>query len=334
MNLKTIWKKVIPKLIFHKDNYFVLLFILSACSTLSQVSDPAPVVQYYVSWRPDSKAIAVGGQNIRIFTDNLQDITSIKTDPDIANIQSEAWSPDGDQLIGISVGGHAIVWNTATGKGTVIFQNQKNITSAMWSNDSKEIATSSADKTVQIWNAKTFQNSSILTGHTGEVFSIVWSPANDKLASGSDDGTVKIWNVKTADLITTLSTSIKHVYSVAWSPDGSKIAATGASGQVLLWDTSKWTLQATIATSGGTSSAFQVTWNPTGTQFAVAVSNEIQVWDVEKKQTIFAISNSDGAVYTVAWSPDGSKVASIGGNNILRIWDAVTSKLLVERQLQ
>lgn len=47
---------------------------------------------------------------------------------------------------------------------------------------------------IWLYNTATHQEVVLLTGHTGDVFSVAFSPDGHTLATGSDDGTVLLWN--------------------------------------------------------------------------------------------------------------------------------------------
>ncbi|WP_174188095.1 WD40 repeat domain-containing protein [Nocardia barduliensis] len=47
------------------------------------------------------------------------------------------------------------------------------------------------------WPSAPLRTSAVLTGHTGEVWSVAFDPAGARLATGSSDRTVRIWDVAT-----------------------------------------------------------------------------------------------------------------------------------------
>ena len=72
---------------------------------------------------------------------------------------------------------------------------------------------------IWLYDTTTYQEITLLTGHTETVRSVAFSPDGLTLASGSRDGTVRLWDVQTA----TLKNTLQHpnfVTSVAFSPDG------------------------------------------------------------------------------------------------------------------
>ena len=111
------------------------------------------------------------------------------------------------------------------------------VRSVAWSPDGNCMASGSNDKTIKVWNTKTGQCQSTLTGHSRRVMSVSWNNDGSKLATGSYDNTVKIWAVGSAGTFECQSTLTvdSPVYSVAFSPDGTKLASGSYDNTVLIW---------------------------------------------------------------------------------------------------
>ena len=103
---------------------------------------------------------------------------------------------------------------------------------------------------IWIYNAHTFAEVALLTGHTSYVNSVAFSADSKKLVSGGEDGTARLWDVQTGQLLRTYEghkavAKAFHrnegqavpVKSVAFSPDGKTIASGGDDEDVMLWAT-------------------------------------------------------------------------------------------------
>lgn len=70
-----------------------------------------------------------------------------------------------------------------------------------------------------------------------------------------------------------------------------------------------------------------VAWNPDGKHVAVTGrSEEISVWDIEKRQLVMSLRKPTSGRSAIAYSPDGRYLAS--GAGVISIWDAKTGVFL------
>eukprot|EP01103_Thecamoeba_quadrilineata_P003755 TRINITY_DN1349_c1_g1_i2.p1 TRINITY_DN1349_c1_g1~~TRINITY_DN1349_c1_g1_i2.p1 ORF type:complete len:636 (+),score=94.12 TRINITY_DN1349_c1_g1_i2:2-1909(+) len=102
------------------------------------------------------------------------------------------------------------------------------------------IASASVDKTVKVWNTKTYSLVQTLKSHNKWVNYCSWSPDGMHIASASVDKTVKVWNTKTYSLVQTLKSHNKWVNYCSWSPDGMHIASASGDNTVKLWDATEF----------------------------------------------------------------------------------------------
>ena len=143
---------------------------------------------------------------------------------------------------------------------------------------------------IWIYNAQTYQEIALLTGHTGRVTSIAFSPDGSVLASGSQDNTARLWDPMTGEHGLTLTGHTGSVNSVAFSPDGSVLAS--GSGDWL--------------------------WKET--------DSTVRLWDTVTGEHKITLTGHTGSVNSVAFSPDGRILVSGGDDETIRLWDAVTGE--------
>ena len=89
---------------------------------------------------------------------------------------------------------------------------------------------------IWLYDAGTYQEVALLTGHTNQVYSVAFSPDGQTLAGGSYDETIHLWDVTTGVHKRTLTGHTSWIRSIAFSPDGTTLASGSADGAVLLWE--------------------------------------------------------------------------------------------------
>jgi WD40 repeat protein len=75
-----------------------------------------------------------------------------------------------------------------------------------YSPNSNLFATASRDKTLKIWDSKTFQllkviNKEKYDGHLNSVNKLIWSTYNNYLISAGDDRSIIIWDINENEII-------------------------------------------------------------------------------------------------------------------------------------
>ena len=179
---------------------------------------------------------------------------------------------------------------------------------------------------IWIYDAKTYREISLLTGHTGVVRTVAFSPDGKTLASGANDRTIKLWNTETGDVVT-CSGHRRDVESVAFSPDGKMIVSGAEDSTVRLWNTENGQNLATF--EGHALRVFSVAFSSDGkTVVSGAEDNTIKLWDVETKQNIATLTGHTKVVLSVAFSPDGKILASGSQDDTVKLWHVETSQNL------
>src|SRR6266446_4767261 len=172
------------------------------------------------------------------------------------------------------------------------------VTSVAWSPDSTRIASAGYDKTVQVWDAPTGKHLFTCRGHSDRVLCVAWSPDGKLFASASDDKTVQVWDLTVGRRIFTYDEHTDGVTALAWSPDGKRMAS-GGHGKVLVWDPGKGTRQ------------------------------NIFTYLLSPNRGTFSYGDHDGKIKALAWSSDSKRIASVGGDKTIRVWDASTGRAIL-----
>src|SRR5712692_6502491 len=177
----------------------------------------------------------------------------------------------------------------------------------------------------------------ICTGHTSRVTAVTWSPGGTQIATASYDKTVRVWDASQGSSIITYRGHWDRVQAVAWSPDSRRIASAGDDGTVQVWEAA--TGQHVVTYRGHANAVSALAWSPDSKRVASASEDKtVQVWPPFKDKSSFfsaflqaprgqfIYKGHSGRVNGLGWSPNGLRVASVGSDKSLQVWDSSTGR--------
>ena len=151
-------------------------------------------------------------------------------------LQAIAVSPDGSQIASAAYDGHASIIDTATGAEVYSFRvwSGRAKASLAYSPDGGLLASTGEVRTqIDLWNMRTHQRSTRLTGHTGVVHSVSFSRDGRLLASCGLDRTVRVWDVAGGDARLSFPGTPANCFRrpfIRMARGSHRVAATGLSG--------------------------------------------------------------------------------------------------------
>ena len=248
-----------------------------------------------------------------------------------------AFSPN-ENIIALASGNEVQILNLDDNSQTRLLGHQGKVTSVAFSPNGQTIASASEDKTVKLWRRDNGKLIKTLRGHQGKVYSVAFSPDGQTIASGSEDKTVRIWkqntfnpfvkvlkgygNSPTVNNANTQSNSQVSKFfhggawsmnSVSFSPSNKLLAATSGN-LALLWyyEGTKYK----VFNNDSSNTIWNTAFSPDGKMIALAVSDSIQLWNVETGSLLTTFPQSS---HFVNFSPDGKIIASAMGSSI-NLW--------------
>ena len=193
------------------------------------------------------------------------------------------------------------------------------------------------DRTIRVWDARTWKQARTLEGHDGSVDCVAFSPDGFTLASGGRDTTIRLWDSRTGEGTHTLEGHSDDVESVAFSPDGFTLASGSDDDTIRLWDVRTGEAIQTLQDNSRRGS-YVVAFSPGGLTLAGArlpngasvpsPRGRIELWDTRTWEHVQTLEGHKATVGCVAFSPDGNTLASGGGwyDDTVRLWDTRTWK--------
>ncbi len=166
-------------------------------------------------------------------------------------------------------------WNLPD--GAIARFGKGNIIDIIYSPDGTRFAVTS---TIGVWlyDAHTYKETALLTGHPWEASAVAFSPDGKTLASASWDDPVRLWDVHTGQLRVTLTGYVNNVNAIVFSLDGTTLAIANAN-EILLWDAETGKQWAIL--QGHTGLVKAIRFMPDGRKLVSASSDgTIRVWDL------------------------------------------------------
>lgn len=177
---------------------------------------------------------------------------------------------------------------------------------------------------IEVWNLNTRSLATIIDEPYGvyEFGVFAWSPDSSQIATIVLDTELSIWEVSTGELVRTYEGVDLHsngVRAIQWHlPD---IITTG-SFEYLLWSVESENTPEIVNCHPFGSLLW---WSPNGDYIATMGGESSLVWICNSQ---FERLLSIEGYKAVAWSPDGTKIASVGIFNTLRVWSISTGEVL------
>ncbi|MEM9923198.1 MAG: hypothetical protein AAF915_05500 [Cyanobacteria bacterium P01_D01_bin.50] len=291
---------------------------------------------YSVSFNPkDSTQLASGSADGTVQLWNTKTGESKILSKRDYNVLDVNFSADGKKLASGSTDGTVHIWNFETGEDfTTLNKHKFSVNSVSFSPDSTTLASGSFDNTIKLWDVATGKEITAIAGHKDWVNNVSFNPKDDKklLASGSADGTIKLWELDKVQSITTLTGHDNWVNSIIFNPqDKTQLASASVDGTIKLWNINTGKKQNIQTLHKRINS---VSFSPDGKILASSsASGSIQLWNTQTLEEIKPpLAGHNDWVNGVSFNPkDGTKLASAGNDETIKVWDIKTGETIFER---
>uniref|UniRef100_A0A3B3UYZ8 Cell division cycle 20 homolog n=1 Tax=Poecilia latipinna TaxID=48699 RepID=A0A3B3UYZ8_9TELE len=291
----------------------------------SQVSTPASLKKTrYISSTPDKILDAPGLRND--FYLNLLD-----------------WSSR--NVIAVALDNSVYLWDASQGDITLLVKMEREedyICSLSWTKEGSYLAVGTSDCKVQLWDVENQKRLRSMTSHTARVSSLSW---NDYiLSSGSRSGHIHHHDVRVANhhistlaghsqeegssnsdgqLIRHLSEHQGAVKALAWCPWQSNILASGggtSDRHIRIWNVNSGSCVSSLDTQSQISSlVFAPNYKELVSAHGFAHHNVV-IWKYPSLCKVSELNGHDGRVLSLVLSPDNATVATVAGDETIRLW--------------
>src|SRR5262249_33229029 len=254
---------------------------------------------------------------------------------DQTEVNSVAFSPDGQFIAAACGDGTIKVWDSKTGKAVQRLDTAHSgpVFSVAFHPDGKHLASVGADQQVKVWDRttgqKVFAGPCYAVHNVGTAYTVAFSPGDGRQLAAGSDGAVMVWDWRSRQPLRTFAGHQKRegrAISGAFRPRAQRLASGRGAGRgrggVRLGarEAGGEPLRSFLDSVGVAALAF----SPDGGRLAVAgFRRRVEVWDTTTGELLHTLPHS-GLVLGVAFHPDGRRLASAGEDKVVRVWDATT----------
>lgn len=263
-----------------------------------------------VNWNNNGTLLATNSSDgsVRIYSNKGE--TKYVFSSHLESVYALQFSPDGTYLLSVGSDRTALVWNVQAGDiifktpthqtntylvdwldssifaiggeqrihvyklaGSPILLegHTKEVNHIKWNLNGRVLGSCSDDFTLRIWSPFEDRKSTILLGHTQQVFTFAWNPGNStQIFSGSSDFTVRIWDTTQAICLKILQKHTNVAYCLNPSPKGMFLSTGGLDKAFYIWKLSDYSL---ICSYEAKSDIYDIQWDKTGQKIAICLKD-------------------------------------------------------------
>lgn len=195
------------------------------------------------------------------------------------------------------------------------------VTAIVISSDNSTFAVGLASGAIVTVDAKSLEQTGILSGHTTPVRRVAFNIAGTQLASTSTDGVARLWDLKAQAVAQSFDDKSNPIIDVAFQNDNKSIVTAHADGNVLVE-----TIVAQVVHRADDGRVNDLSIASNGSQYATAgADGTVKLWNASNSSPIRSFSGLEGGALCVSLSADNRQIAAGGSDKTVRTWNVGNS---------
>ena len=296
-----------------------------------------------LSFRPDGRTLASGGQDNVIRLWNLSDATPLaELRGHASHVRDCVYSPDGQFLLSAGRDQQIKLWQPERYAETVVLGDgpagdSDAVLAAHFSPDGQQLVTASRDRTASLWDvAGRALVQRFAEGHEFLASTAQFFADGSRVVTAAGDSTARVWDVATGTELAVLS-GTGYTAALAVAPAGQWLATGGAGNEVQVWDATTGKNLATLAGHEApvTALAFSadsqrlVSGDDRGRSLLWQRDPQTGTW-----QLAHQLTGHSRTIVALQFTQEDALVISASGDNTCGVWDVATGSELRQRVLK
>ncbi len=240
-----------------------------------------------------------------------------------------AWSPAGDIIASGGVDQRIVLHKINGDIIKSVTAHKGRITTLSWSDDGSQIISGSDDDIVKKWSSQGVELAKY-SFHNGDILR-VRNLANGRFLSGGGDNNIFIYDSVQNQITKRFEGHQNGITSVVWNPKTPYYVATASgTGKCYVWNVAKRKVAQTL--SAGALKTIRLAYNYQASRIAGGCEDgSIIIWN-PISETITNIIKHPAAhkkkIMGLSWGPNGIKLATVGADSSLKVFDGGSGSLL------
>ena len=241
-------------------------------------------------------------------------------------VSSVQFFPDGERVAVAGGISEASVYAVASGKRLRTLPHAGEVLLATVSPDGRFVATASRDRSAIVWDAATGAPTGVVVRHGAGVNQVTFTADSARLATASDDGTAQLWDVATGRRLARRIGHRGDVRDVGFDRDGRRMVTASFDTSARIWSTEP--NEAVRPLSRDAAAVLATAFAPGRSHILTAGGDAARIRDVATTRALLELPHAQ--IESARYSRDGARVATVGSDGIVRIWNAASGALVRE----
>ena len=278
-----------------------------------------------VAFSPDGWRVAVGTESGLVHLYDFRTGRATRLACHSKQVVDVEFSPDGTRLATAGWDNRGALWDAQTGALVAFLVHTNVVTDVAFSPDGRVLLTA-GDSTPRAWDAKSGRFLFPLVGHESVAGPVAFSADGRWIATGGWEPRARLWDARTGRLLKTVEMppyerTSNGVQAVMFTPDGKRLLTTSNGDEITrIWSMPEGKLLQEIH-SGGRVARF----NRQGTLLVtIGWDGAAEVRETQNWSRVAVLTGHPG-IKDAIFSADGSRIATLAGESVIRIWQVVAT---------